>query len=76
MIASMLQWRRISDMPKSTEAKKEKKLTPNRPPRTIKPSKANAQEDKHDSRDARLALLEAEPKGSISWEKLKKELGI
>jgi hypothetical protein len=42
----------------------------------IRPSKASAQEDKVDARDAQLALKEAGPKGSISWEKLKKELGI
>jgi len=62
-------------MAKSTQVKAEKRVQA-RPRRVIRPSKANAQEDKVDSRDARLALKEAGPKGSISWEKLKKELGI
>jgi len=63
-------------MPKNAPAKADKKATPTRPRKMLKPSKANAQEDKHDARDARLALQEAGPKGSISWEKLKRELGI
>jgi hypothetical protein len=42
----------------------------------IRPSKASAEEDKLDAKDARRALKEAGPKGSVSWEKLKKELGI
>jgi len=63
-------------MPKDARAKADKKVTAARPRKLVKPSKANAQEDKHDARDARLALQEAGPKGSISWEKLKRELGI
>ena len=62
-------------MTKSTQVKAEKRV-PARPRRVIRPSKANAREDKVDARDAQLALKEAGPKGSISWEKLKKELGI
>jgi hypothetical protein len=61
-------------MPKNAPAKADKKATATR--KMLKPSKANAQEDKHDARDARLALHEAGPRGSISWEKLKRELGI
>lgn len=63
-------------MPKNAQAKAEKKATATRPRKALKPSRTNAQEDKHDARDARLALQEAGPKGSISWEKLKRELGI
>jgi len=63
-------------MPKNAPAKADKKATATRPRKMLKPSKANAQEDQHDARDARLALQEAGPKGSISWEKLKRELGI
>ena len=62
-------------MAKSNQMKAQKRVTA-RPGRAIRPSKATAQEDKLDARDARLALKEAGPKGSISWEKLKKELGI
>ena len=62
-------------MAKTTQVNAEKRV-PARPRRVIRPSKANAQEDKVDARDARLILKEAGPKGSISWEKLKKELGI
>jgi hypothetical protein len=63
-------------MPKNAQAKADKKSSATRPTKAIKPSKANAQEDKHDASDARLALQEAGPKGSISWDKLKRELGI
>jgi len=63
-------------MPKNAQAKINKKASETRVRKTLKPSKANAQEDKHDARDARLALQEAGPKGSISWVKLKRELGI
>jgi hypothetical protein len=63
-------------MPKNSSAKTDKKATAARPRKMLKPPKANAQEDKHDARDARLALQEAGPKGSISWAKLKRELGI
>ena len=63
-------------MPKNEQAKANKKATVPRARKTLRPSKANAQEDKHDARDARLALQEAGPKGSIAWEKLKRELGI
>jgi prevent-host-death family protein len=35
-----------------------------------------ALEDKIDLEDARAALAEAKKKGSVSWEKIKKELGI
>ena len=62
-------------MAKSTQAKARKRVAAG-PRRVIRPLKSNAQEDKLDARDARLALKEAGPKGSISWEKLKKELGI
>jgi hypothetical protein len=67
---------RFLTMAKSTQVKAPKRVTSARPRTVIRPSKANAQEDKVDARDARLALKEAGPKGSISWEKLKKELGI
>jgi hypothetical protein len=40
------------------------------------PSKATPEEDKHDARDARLALKEAGRKGGVSWEQLKREVGI
>jgi hypothetical protein len=63
-------------MPKSSQVKVSKKASSQRARKAIRSSKASAQEDKHDARDARLALREAGPKGSISWEKLKKELGI
>jgi hypothetical protein len=63
-------------MPKNAQAKADKKSAATRPSKAIKPSKANTEEDKDDARDARLALQEAGPKGSISWEKLKHELGI
>ena len=62
-------------MAKTTQVNAEKRV-PARPRRVIRPSKASSQEDKVDARDAQLALKEAGPKGSISWEKLKKELGI
>jgi prevent-host-death family protein len=35
-----------------------------------------ALEDKIDLEDARAALAEAKKKGTVSWEKIKKELGI
>jgi prevent-host-death family protein len=35
-----------------------------------------ALEDKIDLEEARAALVEAKKKGKISWEKIKKELGI
>jgi prevent-host-death family protein len=35
-----------------------------------------ALEDKIDLEDARTALAEAKKKGTVSWEKIKKELGI
>ena len=35
-----------------------------------------ALEDKIDLEDARAALAEAKRKGTVSWEKIKKELGI
>jgi hypothetical protein len=63
-------------MPKNAQAKTDKKTPSAGPRKVLKPSKANAQEDKHDARDARLALQEAGSKGSISWKKLKQELGI
>lgn len=63
-------------MPKNAQAKADKKTPSARPRKVLKPSKANVQEDKHDATDARLALQEAGPKGSIPWEKLKQELGI
>jgi hypothetical protein len=63
-------------MPKNASAKTDKKVPATRTRKLLKPSKTNAQEDKHDARDARLALQEAGTKGSISWEKLKRELGI
>lgn len=62
-------------MAKSNQAKVQKRV-PARPRRVIRPAKASAEEDKLDAKDARLALKEAGPKGSISWEKLKRELGI
>jgi len=63
-------------MTKNAQAKADKKPATTRPRKVLKPSKSNAEEDKHDSRDGRLALQEAGSKGSISWEKLKQELGI
>ncbi len=66
-------------MPKQAQARTEKRsLTDIRPPKVTKRSsrKGVAAEDKHDVRDARLALKEAGPKGSISWKQLKRELGI
>jgi hypothetical protein len=71
--------RKVNIMPKQAQARTEKKsLTDAQPRKTIKrsASKGTAAEDKHDARDARLALKEAGPKGSIKWEQLKREVGI
>ena len=63
-------------MPRQAHAKTNEKKTP-LPSRPRKmPSKATPEEDKHDARDARLALKEAGRKGGVSWEQLKREVGI
>ncbi|HYX28312.1 MAG TPA: hypothetical protein VE863_07080 [Pyrinomonadaceae bacterium] len=63
-------------MAKSSQAKVNRKVPSPSPRKAIRTSKASGHEDKYDARDARLALKEAGAKGSISWEKLKKELGL
>jgi len=55
-------------MPKNAQAKINKKASETRVRKTLKPSKANAQEDKHDARDARLALQEAGEIEAGTWD--------
>ena len=68
-------------MPRQSHAKTtEKKSSPSNTRVSKMPKrsygKAAAEEDKHDARDARLAIKEAGTEGGISWKKLKNELGI
>jgi len=68
-------------MPKQARAKTPEKESPranNRPRKMPKHSYARttAEEDKHDVRDARLALKEAGRKGGVPWDQVKRELEI
>jgi len=58
-------------MPKQAHGKKHVTTTSRRTNHTPK-----SREDAQDIRDARRALKEARKKGSVSWERVKREAGI